>query len=84
MGDRIMPVAYITELLQGRGNYPSQMNGKDWKVSGLCRGGKRKWHKSREISQTYSNRDEHRKPYQGNEICTKLTIYYFQKEPSEF
>ena len=48
------------------------MNGKDWKVSGLCRGGKRKWHKSREISQTYSNRDEHRKPYQGNEIRTKL------------
>lgn len=57
------------------------MNGKDWKVSGLCREGKRKWHKSREISQTYPNRDEHRKPYQGNEICTKLAIYYFQKEP---
>lgn len=36
------------------------------------------------LSQTYPNRDERRKPYQGNEIRTKLTVYYFQKEPSEF
>lgn len=48
----------------------SQMNKKGWEARRLCRVGERKWHKSRGVSQTQSNRAEHGNSCQGNEICT--------------
>lgn len=74
-----------TPCLQGgqlnrmKPSYP-QTNGKGWKARRLCREEKRKWHKSRGMSQTYSNTAEHSNSGQGSEICTKWAIYFVRKE----